>query len=130
MTAPGWPAVVGPTNLTATATAGGQVNLKWNALTNATSYNVKRATASGGPYSVIASGLTATNYTDTVTVVGINYYYVVSAEIGGAESANSAEATVEFSIAFSLVDAGRGRGGRGGQRGLRQRRVHGDWIGR
>ncbi len=98
VTAPGWPSVAGPTDLTATATSSGQVNLKWNALTNATSYNVKRATASGGPYSVIASGLTATNYTDTVTVVGINYYYVVSAIIGGAESANSAEATASLPL--------------------------------
>ena len=98
VTAPGWPAVAGPTNLTATATSGGQVNLKWNALTNATSYNVKRSATSGGPYTTIASGLTATNLTDTVVAVGINYYYVVSAIIGGVESANSAEATVNFPL--------------------------------
>ena len=44
------------------------------------------------PYTTIASGLTATNYTDTVTAVGLNYYYVVSAIIGGVATANSAEA--------------------------------------
>jgi fibronectin type 3 domain-containing protein len=98
VTAPGWPSVAGPTNLTATAASSGQVNLKWNALTNATSYNVKRSSVSGGPYSVIASGLTATNFTDNVLVVGINYYYVVSAMIGGAASANSAEATANLPL--------------------------------
>jgi fibronectin type 3 domain-containing protein len=98
VSAPGWPAATGPTGLTATATSGGQVNLKWNAVTNATGYNVKRSTVSGGPYSVIASGLTATNFTDSVLVVGINYDYVVSAIIGGVESANSAEATVNLPL--------------------------------
>ena len=67
MSAPGWPSQAGPTNLTATATSSSQVNLTWNALTNATSYNVKRSLSSGGPYTTIASGLTATNYTDTMS---------------------------------------------------------------
>ncbi len=98
VTAPGWPSVAGPTNLIATAASSGQVNLKWNALGGATGYTVKRSTVSGGPYSVIASGLTATNLTDNVLVVGINYYYVVSAMIGGAASANSAEATAKLPL--------------------------------
>ena len=38
-----------------TATAGnGQVALSWTASTGATSYNVKRATVSGGPYTMVA----------------------------------------------------------------------------
>jgi len=98
VSAPGWPSVAGHTGLTATATSGGQINLKWNALTNATSYNVKRSATSGGPYTTIASGLTATNFTDTVVAVGLNYYYVVSAMIGGVATANSAEAMVNLPL--------------------------------
>ncbi|MGH7971737.1 MAG: hypothetical protein ACREIC_23735 [Limisphaerales bacterium] len=52
VSAPGWPSsAAGPTGLTAMATPGGQANLTWNALANATSYNVKRSTLNGGPYS-------------------------------------------------------------------------------
>jgi fibronectin type 3 domain-containing protein len=91
VTVPGWPSVAGLTGLTATAAPSGQVNLKWNALTNATSYNVKRSTASGGPYSTIASGVTATNFTDLAAYAIAECYYVVSAVVGGSETANSAE---------------------------------------
>ncbi len=92
--APGWPAVAGPTGLTATAAPGGQVNLTWNALTNATSYNVKRSTTSGGPYTTIASGVATTNYTDFAAFNIAACYYVVSAVVGGSETANSAEAAL------------------------------------
>jgi cellulose 1,4-beta-cellobiosidase len=63
--------------------------LSWSASTGATSYKVKRATVSGGPYTVIATP-TATAYTDT-TVVSGTYYYVVSAVNAVGESANSAQ---------------------------------------
>jgi cellulose 1,4-beta-cellobiosidase len=43
-----------PTGLTATA-ANLQVVLAWNAITGATSYNVKRATTTGGPYAKVGS---------------------------------------------------------------------------
>src|ERR1019366_9941950 len=78
------------------AASSSQVNLTWNALTNATSYNVKRSTTSGGPYTPIATGVTAANYTDVVASVSAGYYYVVSAMIGGSETTNSPEATVRF----------------------------------
>src|SRR5207244_1405140 len=41
-----------PTNLTATA-GSGQVGLSWSASSGATSYNVKRSSTSGGPYTTI-----------------------------------------------------------------------------
>jgi cellulose 1,4-beta-cellobiosidase len=68
-----------------------QVSLTWNASSGATSYNVKRATTSGGPYGTIAPGVTSTSYTDTTAVNGTTYYYVVSAVNGAGESPNSSE---------------------------------------
>ena len=94
VTAPGWPSLAGPTGLTATPMSSGQVNLTWNALTNATSYNVKRSLYSGGPYATIATGVATTNYTDLGAYAIANCYYVVSAMVGGSETANSAEAAV------------------------------------
>ena len=81
-----------PTGLVATA-GSNQVGLTWTSALGATSYNVKRGTTSGGPYSTIAPGVTATSHTDTTAVNGTTYYYVVSAVNGGGESPNSAEAS-------------------------------------
>jgi fibronectin type 3 domain-containing protein len=79
-----------PTGLQATA-GNGQVSLIWLASTGATSYHLKRATASGGPY-VQISAPTTTSFTDTDLVNGTAYYYVVSALNAAGESANSAQA--------------------------------------
>jgi fibronectin type 3 domain-containing protein len=80
-----------PTGVTATA-GNAQVSLMWNASTAATSYNVKRATVSGGPYTQISAPPT-TNYTDPGLTNGATYYYVVSAVNSAGESANSAQAS-------------------------------------
>lgn len=82
------PRPTSPAGLTAIA-SNSQVSLNWNALT-ATSYNVKRALTSGGPFTPVFSGLTSTNCTDTGVTNGVTYYYVVSAAILGCESTNSA----------------------------------------
>jgi fibronectin type 3 domain-containing protein len=79
-----------PTNLVA-APGNAQVALTWNTASGATSYNVKRATVSGGSYTTIASGITSTSYTNTGLSNGTTYYYVVSAVNAGGESANSAQ---------------------------------------
>jgi uncharacterized protein (DUF608 family) len=79
-----------PTSLSATAT-NGQIALQWAPSADATSYNLKRATTSGGPYALIASTGTTT-CTDPPGVGGVSYYYVVSALSSGGQSANSAEA--------------------------------------
>ena len=81
---------VAPSGLTATA-GNAQVSLAWNAATGATSYHVKRATVSGGPYTQIAAPTTA-SFTDTGLTNGTKYFYVVSALNSAGESANSAEA--------------------------------------
>jgi hypothetical protein len=81
-----------PTNLSATA-GSAQVSLTWSASDGATSYNVKRATTSGGPYIQIAAP-TAMSYTDASVTNGTKYFYVVSAVNAGGESANSNEVSV------------------------------------
>jgi fibronectin type 3 domain-containing protein len=81
-----------PTGLTAIA-GNAQVALNWSASSGATSYNVKRSTASGGPYTTVSSP-TVTNYTNTGLTNGTKYYYVVSAVSAAGESVNSAQVNV------------------------------------
>ena len=78
-----------PTGLSA---AGGdsQVTLSWNAVSGATSYNVKRATVSGGPYTTVAN-VNSAGDTDTGLTNGTTYYYVVSAVNLAGESGNSTQ---------------------------------------
>jgi hypothetical protein len=88
---PGSTVPAAPTGLTA-AGGNGQVSLAWTVSSGATSYNVKHAAVSGGPYTTIATGITSTGYTDTGLANGTSYYYVVSAVNISGESLNSAEA--------------------------------------
>lgn len=81
-----------PSNLTAIA-GDSQVSLSWDAVLGATGYNVKRSTASGGPYTTIAGGVTGTSYVDTDVKNGTTYYYVVTAVDAESESDNSNEAS-------------------------------------
>ena len=81
-----------PTNLVATP-GNAQVSLSWNASSGATSYNVKRSTTSGGPYTTIATGVTATNFTNTQLTNGTTFFYVVSAVNAAGESGNSNQAS-------------------------------------
>jgi len=78
-----------PTGLVATA-GNASVSLAWNASAGATSYNVKRATVTGGPYGTISSPPT-TSFADTTVTNGTTYFYVVSAVNGSGESANSSQ---------------------------------------
>ncbi|HZJ54372.1 MAG TPA: fibronectin type III domain-containing protein [Myxococcaceae bacterium] len=80
-----------PTGLTATP-GNAQVSLSWTASSGATSYNVKRATVSGGPYTTINSPGT-TSYTDTGLTNGTTYFYVVTAVNASGESGNSSQAS-------------------------------------
>jgi aryl-phospho-beta-D-glucosidase BglC (GH1 family) len=79
-----------PTGVTAAA-GNAQVQVSWLAVTGATSYTVKYATAAGGPYQTAASGLTTPTFTQTGLANGTTYYYVVSATNSGGEGANSAQ---------------------------------------
>lgn len=95
-----------PTNLSANP-SDGQITLSWAVSETATTYNVKRATTSGGPYTTVGSGLTSPYFVDTGLTDGTTYYYVVSAVNWLGESANSAEtAATPYPIAWAAQDVG------------------------
>jgi fibronectin type 3 domain-containing protein len=71
---------------------GHSVALTWNPSPNATSYNLYRGTASGGPYVQVASGITVTTYTDTQVGHSQTLYYVATAVQGTDESGYSNQA--------------------------------------
>lgn len=89
------PGTAAPKNLNVTAFSSNQIKLTWDSVSGADSYNVKRATASTGPFATIATGVTGTSYyattrySDTGVSPGTTYYYLVSAVNAFGESANS-----------------------------------------
>ena len=93
-----------PSGLTAIL-GGNQVALSWTASSGANSYDVKRAYISGGPYTTVASGVSGTNYTDTVYYTGANYYYVVAGVDTGGEGAYSPETSVTTSTNLTMEPA-------------------------
>jgi hypothetical protein len=94
---------------TITATPGDhQISLSWHGSVGATSYHVKRASVSHGPYIGIACP-TATSYVDTGLTDGKTYYYVISAAFNGnpnagGESANSGEVSATPKAAAALAN--------------------------
>jgi O-glycosyl hydrolase len=81
-----------PTTLTASVSSQ-RVVLKWEFSHLAATYNVKRATSSGGPYTTIANGVALPEYFDTSVSNGQTYYYIVTAVNGNGESAASNQAS-------------------------------------
>jgi fibronectin type 3 domain-containing protein len=83
-----------PTNLIATP-GNASVALTWNAPSGATSHKVFRATAIGGPYTLVQNNNGDEDWSDTTSTGLVNnttYYYVVNAVRGSDQSANSNEA--------------------------------------
>lgn len=98
-----------PQGVTASSGSNGIV-LTWNASIGATSYNVKRATVSGGPYTTVyqdpfGDGTFTDNYiNDSYGVTyGTTYYYVVSAVNSAGESPNSSQVSAKFAVLPPVV---------------------------
>jgi hypothetical protein len=91
-------ALATPANLSA-STNGGNVTLTWTAVGGAISYNVKRSATSGGYHTTIATGVTTTNFSDTISN---SAYYVVSAVNASGEGRDSSEASAILPV---LLDA-------------------------
>ncbi|BCL83714.1 Fibronectin type III domain-containing protein [Ktedonobacteria bacterium brp13] len=101
-----------PVNLQALAGVT-HVKLSWTGGTsNGITYNIKRATVKGGPYTTVATGITGTTYVDGNLTNGTTYYYVVSATTGSNESGNSNEAhtTPNATIVYPASSAETGGG--------------------
>lgn len=58
----------------------------WKNAVGATSYNVYRSTAAMGPYTLMATGITGTTYTDASVTNDVTYYYRISS-VSTVESA-------------------------------------------
>ncbi len=84
-----------PINVTAVPLPqGGSINVCWEAVSGAAGYHLYRATAAGGPYTLVTSELlTEICYLDSGLIDGQNYFYIVHAvDALGNESAASSEA--------------------------------------
>jgi autotransporter-associated beta strand protein len=78
-----------PTGLTVTM-GDGTAMLNWTAASGATSYTVLRSQTSGSGYAPIATGVTATNYTDTGLDPGATYYYKIASDnVAGSVTGDS-----------------------------------------
>jgi hypothetical protein len=110
---------VPPIILSSYGTSSGNV-INWVGSVGANSYNVYRSSASGGPYSVIASvaGETSYSYTDaSASGAGAPSYYIVTAVNSFGESTAGAEARASVSLPtpWSYTDIGTlGLAGAGG----------------
>ncbi|MEK7951627.1 hypothetical protein WKV53_14010 [Luteolibacter sp. Y139] len=82
-----------PAYVTAKVDTGSRATITWTCGPDATSFNVKRSTSPGGPFTTIAT-TSYLSYTDTALSNGVTYYYVVSGVNVNGESANSAVASV------------------------------------
>ncbi len=98
----GTPPVAAPTDLSATP-GNSKVDLSWNAVAGATSYHVKRAAVSGGPYTTIATSVGGTNYSETGLPAAATYYYVVSAIEDGGQSLDSPEASATTPVVYTMA---------------------------
>ncbi len=82
-----------PTAFSALLASSLRAELSWTESYGATSYNVKRSTTKGGPYTTIAT-VSAGSYIDSGLINGVTYYYIVTAVNANGESLSSPEAGV------------------------------------
>ncbi|MEA2328231.1 MAG: endonuclease mitochondrial, partial [Thermoanaerobaculia bacterium] len=106
--------LVAPTGLAAQV-GDSTVILNWNTVVGAATYNVKRGTSPGGPYTTVGSPSTNT-FTDSTAVNGTTYYYVV-AGFSGSEGPISSEVSATpntpsvLGVVISQVYGGGGNAG-------------------
>lgn len=94
-----------PTGVTAAASAV-SVQLNWNTNTESdlASYTVLRGTTDGGPYEIVARGLTSAAFTDNSANQPQTYYYVVQAvDRSSNTSSNSVQVSATPTLAAALV---------------------------
>jgi subtilisin family serine protease len=77
------------------------VTLSWQAVPNASSYVLKRATQTGVPYQTLTSTATGTSYIDSTVVNGTMYFYVVAAVDSRGPGSDSLEVSATPKAAVS-----------------------------
>lgn len=81
--------------------------LRWNAVDDAESYTIRRATEANGTFETIAEAVTANRYTDTNLMQGTTYYYQVCAvnAMGEAVSETTGTDIVKYTKIGSTITA-------------------------
>jgi len=87
-----------------------QISLSWVGVSGAASYNLTSATSPGGPFNLVAAGITATSFVDTSAVVGQTNYYQLTAVSACNSSAAATSAGIllpkpELNIALAAPDS-------------------------
>ena len=82
-------APVAPTSLTGFALSSSMDSVKWNAGSNARSYNLKRSLSATGPFETVAARITQLSFEDKNLQPSTTYYYVVTSLNSAGESENS-----------------------------------------
>jgi hypothetical protein len=95
------PATLAP----ASAVGPDRVFLDWPASSGATTYNVKRALAAGGPHELLAS-TARTYHAGTTPTGGVRYFYAVTAVSNAAESASFREVAASPGLMVDNSDTG------------------------
>jgi hypothetical protein len=107
----GGTAPISPSKLVAVAVSTNQINLSWKASSSSgITYSLFRGYATGftpSASTLLASGLTSTNYDDMSLNPSATYYYLVEAVDPYASSAasNQASATTEFAVSGGTVSS-------------------------
>ncbi|MBA0884956.1 LamG-like jellyroll fold domain-containing protein [Flavobacterium undicola] len=78
-----------PSGATAAVNNVTRISVSWPAVTNASSYTVKRSLSSSGPFTAIQTGIIGTSFIDASPQPEVSNYYVVTALAGTLESGNS-----------------------------------------
>jgi len=94
-----------PTGLTAIA-GDARVSLSWYDTAGATGYTIKRRLSNESEYTVIATGITSTQFTDTSVLNGVTYFYVISAYNTLGEGPNSTEVSATPSYILRINSGG------------------------
>ncbi|WP_370479273.1 LamG-like jellyroll fold domain-containing protein [Tamlana flava] len=79
-----------------------KIDLSWSTVESAVSYNLRRATTSGGAYELVASNVTGTSFQDTNLDSDTTYYYKIwPVNAGGESGFSSPEA---MATTFTLLE--------------------------
>jgi hypothetical protein len=86
-----------PSGVTATPVSGTEARISWQAVRGAVGYDVLRASAAAGPYSIVGN-TAGLSYVDSTLTPGTAYWFVVRSRDATRVSANSAPAALPPSM--------------------------------